>query len=192
MVLLGAPLCLFTLFTTAVAQILTASLPGSKLDGLTVEASGQAFYIGGNGPATYCPTQVEPYCPNVTGTFFAGLGALYVEVPGGQQVYIRENGAMAFTQAHSAYVPPGSYYGGFVSVTIVSACAAPITVLTWKAPDESTEGAFACPVPPPSVVLEYQIFVKTPAFNRTDCVRLFGLLPHALPAGSSFGAWQYT
>lgn len=78
MVLLGAPLCLFTLFTTAVAQILTASLPGSKLDGLTVEASGQAFYIGGNGPATYCPTQVEPYCPNVTGTFFAGLGALYV------------------------------------------------------------------------------------------------------------------
>lgn len=78
MVLPRASLYLFALFTTTLAQILTASLPGSKLDGLNVEASGQAFYIGGSGPATYCPTQVEPYCPNVTGTFFAGLGALYV------------------------------------------------------------------------------------------------------------------
>ena len=36
-----------------------------------------------------------------------------VEVPGGQQVYIGPDGALSFTQAHSASYPPGSQFGGF-------------------------------------------------------------------------------
>jgi hypothetical protein len=42
----------------------TASLPGSTLDGLLVNAAGQAFWLGGS-PASYCPT-VVPQCPNAT------------------------------------------------------------------------------------------------------------------------------
>lgn len=34
-------------------------------------------------------------------------------VPGGQQVYIGPHGALRFTQAHSAFIPPGSSLGPF-------------------------------------------------------------------------------
>lgn len=34
-------------------------------------------------------------------------------VPGGQQVYIDPNGALSFTQAHSANIPQGSSLGPF-------------------------------------------------------------------------------
>jgi hypothetical protein len=44
----------------------TASLPGSTLDGLPVNAAGQAFWLGGS-PASYCPPEV-PQCPNTTET----------------------------------------------------------------------------------------------------------------------------
>lgn len=36
-----------------------------------------------------------------------------VVVPGGQQVYVNPDGALAFTMAHSAYIPPGSLTSGF-------------------------------------------------------------------------------
>ena len=71
-----------TLLGQASAQIfeVTASLPGSPFDRQPINAAGQSFWIGGN-PATYCPTQVNPYCPNVTGTILAaGFTALYVRL----------------------------------------------------------------------------------------------------------------
>jgi len=129
---------------------LTASLPGNPLHGLAVNADGESFALGGS-PSYYCPSSVEPNCPNTTETVFTpGLGALdvshtcesrdfghnaddslQVEVPGGQQVYISSDGELGFTQAHSAYVPPGAYYGGWINVTIVSDCSPTYTVLTW-------------------------------------------------------------
>jgi hypothetical protein len=57
---------------------LTASLSGSTLDGQVVNAAGEAFYLGLSAPATYCPTQVEPNCPNVTGTVIDGMTAMWV------------------------------------------------------------------------------------------------------------------
>ncbi|PBP18071.1 IgE-binding protein, partial [Diplocarpon rosae] len=110
-----------------------------------------------------------------------------VNVPGGQQIYVRANGALAFVQAHSMNVPEGSYRGGFLSVTIGSDCAEDLSVFTWKAPDGSTEGILACPDFP-----VYQIYARTPAFNQTDCVELEGLQPTYKPSGSPFGAWEYT
>ena len=68
------------LLTTALGQVftLTTSLSGSPLDGQVINAASQAFYLGLPGPATYCPTVVNPNCPNVTGTVFAGMSALWV------------------------------------------------------------------------------------------------------------------
>jgi hypothetical protein len=60
---------------------LTASLSGSTLDGQVINAAGEAFYLGLSAPATYCPTQVEPNCPNVTGTVIDGMTAMWVCIP---------------------------------------------------------------------------------------------------------------
>tara|TARA_R110002003_G_scaffold63_7_gene5852 strand:+ start:13686 stop:14000 length:315 start_codon:yes stop_codon:yes gene_type:complete len=39
--------------------------------------------------------------------------SLGVIVPGGQQVYVAPDGALSYTQAHSAYIPTGSIVDGF-------------------------------------------------------------------------------
>jgi hypothetical protein len=39
--------------------------------------------------------------------------SLGVIVPGGQQVYVAPDGALSYTQAHSAYIPPGSVVDQF-------------------------------------------------------------------------------
>ncbi|KAE8445070.1 hypothetical protein EG329_013785 [Mollisiaceae sp. DMI_Dod_QoI] len=171
---------------TADLFTLTASLPGNPFDGQPVNAAGEAFSLGGS-PATYCPTSVGSACPNATGTVFAGMTALWVEVPGGQQIYVQTNGALGFTQAHSASIPPGAYIGGFVNITVVSDCQAPWDVITWNSPDGSTGGILACPeVPPGTNTTVYQVYAKTPAFNQTDCTTLTGLLPSYLPSGAPY------
>ncbi len=67
-------LSFFTLFSlllaflgTASADIFmaNASLPGNALNGLPVNAAGEAFFLGGS-PATYCSTVVGAACPNAT------------------------------------------------------------------------------------------------------------------------------
>lgn len=76
---LQSALSLFLILNTATAEIFTlnASLPGSPLDGLPVNAGGQALELGGS-PSSYCPTTVGSACPNVTATVFAGMTALWV------------------------------------------------------------------------------------------------------------------
>jgi len=179
---------------TAAASLITiaASLPGSPLDGQVINAEGQAFYLGLSGPATYCPSQVD-VCPPVTGTVTDGaLTSLYVEVPGGQQIYVAPGGALSFTQAHSASEGSNPYIGGWVQVTYTSSCSPTLTVLTWVAPDKSTEGVWACPNTTPYINGTYQIYANTPAFNLTGCTALTGILPTYLPANPPYGAWQYT
>lgn len=70
--------------------------------------------------------------------FCSAYPPLQVEVPGGQQIYVNVNGALGFTQAHSASIPTGAYIGGFFNLTIVSDCSTPRTVISWKSPDGST------------------------------------------------------
>ncbi len=66
------PIIALSLLATTSADTFTvkAFLPGNTFDGKAINAAGEAFYIGGS-PATYCPTEVIPNCPNVTGTVFA-------------------------------------------------------------------------------------------------------------------------
>ncbi|TVY81938.1 putative secreted protein [Lachnellula suecica] len=168
---------------------LTASLPGNKtFDGQVVNAAGEAFYLGLEAPATYCPVQAEP-CPNVTGTIVSGMTALWVEVPGGQEIYVAPAGNLGFTQAHSAYVPPGSYIGGFTNITTLSDCGPAISVFNWEAANFTTGGIWACPTAT-NATATYQIFAKTVAFNHTNCVELAGLQPH-YQSTNAFGAWEY-
>lgn len=177
---------------SAVANVITiaASLPGSPLDGQVINAASETFWLGLSGPATYCPSQVD-VCPPVTGTVASGdLTSLFVEVPGGQQIYVAPGGALSYTQAHSANAGSNPYFGGWVQVTYTSSCSPTLTVLTWVAPDKSTEGVWACPNT--SINGTYQIYANTPAFNLTGCTALLGIAPTYLPANAGPGAWQYT
>jgi hypothetical protein len=51
-------------------------------------------------------------------------------VPGGQQGYINPSGLVTYTQAHSAYVPPGSFYGGWTQHTIETRTGT-LRILDW-------------------------------------------------------------
>ncbi|KAK3313727.1 carbohydrate binding-domain-containing protein [Apodospora peruviana] len=100
-----------TPFTLTVSN---PSLPA--IDGKPVTAGGQHWSIGGV-TSSYCPVaQVGSACPpgNIT-AIVAGAGgaAMDVMVPGGQGVYLRPDWNVGYTQAHSAYIPPGSLTTGF-------------------------------------------------------------------------------
>ncbi|KAH0349346.1 hypothetical protein KCU81_g2962, partial [Aureobasidium melanogenum] len=93
---------------------LDISFSNSPLSG-PIQASGGSFWIGKNA-STSCPSNVNP-CPAGNSTSFtsSGNGLLYLntEVPGGQQVYIRPDGLLTYTQPHSASAPSGSTFSGF-------------------------------------------------------------------------------
>ncbi|KAI0808872.1 hypothetical protein GGR55DRAFT_189171 [Xylaria sp. FL0064] len=91
--------------------------------GPPINASGGKFYVN-RATSTYCPAGVSGLdCSQYEGkdtTFVLGTEAttmsLDVSVPGGQQVYIAPDGSLSYTQAHSAYIPPGSIVTGFSRV----------------------------------------------------------------------------
>ncbi|XHF98387.1 hypothetical protein AWENTII_001940 [Aspergillus wentii] len=86
-----------------------SSRSASPIHLLPMTASAQSFWLGGE-TASYCPLKTG--CPPGKETVFAPGGTgLNVEVPGGQQVYINPDGALSFTQAHSAYIPPRFHSG---------------------------------------------------------------------------------
>jgi hypothetical protein len=71
---------LFLLNICASSQVLTlrASLPGTLIDGLPINAGGELFYLGGS-PSTYCPPEIQQFCPNSTETIFTpGFESLFV------------------------------------------------------------------------------------------------------------------
>ncbi|KAK3374824.1 carbohydrate-binding module family 52 protein [Podospora didyma] len=96
---------------------LTVSNPTLTINGQLVSASGQHWGLGGP-TSSYCPSQVGSSCPqgNIT-AIYAGNGgaAMDVIVPGGQLVYLRPDWNVGYTQAHSAYIPPGSLTTGFAA-----------------------------------------------------------------------------
>lgn len=101
-----------------------------------------------------------------------------------QQTYVESNGAFGFTQAHSAYVPPGADIAG------VAAYDRGYLVTTkgsgWTACQ--TAGSTSGPAPAPPL---YKIFARLPglAFNAS-CVNLN--IVTVGKAGNVYGAWQYT
>jgi hypothetical protein len=93
---------------------LDISYSNSPLSG-PIQASNGSFWIHKKA-STSCPSNVSP-CPPGNSTSFtsSGSGLLYLntEVPGGQQVHIRADGLLTYTQPHSAYAPKDSTFSGF-------------------------------------------------------------------------------
>ncbi|EHK97207.1 hypothetical protein GLAREA_01249 [Glarea lozoyensis ATCC 20868] len=176
--------------TTATLFTLLASQPGNPLNGKPINAAGGSFYIGLPLPSTYCPPENKPNCPTGFATVFANTpDTLWVEVPGGQSTYILPTGEIRYAAAHSTFVPPGAYQGGWLNVTVFDLEPQPIKLagwFPWPAPGQG--GITACPTPSEGV---YLINAKTPGFTRTDCVDLLGLKP-AMQVEGEFGAWSYT
>lgn len=95
-----------------------SSRSGSPIHFQNMNARGGSFYLGGEGPSSYCPSESigAENCPPGNTTTFAGGNdtlSLGVVVPGGQQVYVGPDGSLSYTTAHSAYIPPGSTVTGF-------------------------------------------------------------------------------
>ncbi|KAK0633937.1 carbohydrate binding-domain-containing protein [Immersiella caudata] len=98
---------------------LSASNPSDAyLHGLPVSATGLTIWIGGS-TTSYCPVaQVGDACPTGNTTSFVsyeGYMSMNVMVPGGQAAYLNPNSRIAYTQAHSAYIPEGSQRTGFAA-----------------------------------------------------------------------------
>lgn len=109
--------------TTPTEVTLVALSDNSALQDQTINASSGGFYIG-LPTAAYCP-KPAPDCAAFSNTTIVtaantttiGTASLVVEVPGGQDVYVAEDGALSYTTAHEAGVfPPGSYPMGFAIV----------------------------------------------------------------------------
>jgi hypothetical protein len=75
-------LALLMSLNLAAAQFtLTASLPGTSFDGEVINAAGQAFYLGLDGPASFCPLSNQTLCPAGNETVFVGMIGLFVHLP---------------------------------------------------------------------------------------------------------------
>lgn len=169
-------------------SVANPSLPA--MDGQPVSAGGGRWLLGGP-TSSYCPTeQVGAACPagNTTAMVAheSGHVGMNVMVPGGQQAYLGPDAGVAYTQAHSAYVPPGSEQAGFVAYRGGG--------FVRLAPDAA--GWVACPPKrrPAGAPLQYSLFAQNTtsaeAFAAQGCV-VVNLRVEALPEGS-VGAWQYT
>ncbi|GAB7340092.1 hypothetical protein MBLNU457_6582t1 [Dothideomycetes sp. NU457] len=156
---------------------LLANNVNAPFNGQYLSASGGHIYLG-RPQSTYCPPEVAAVadCPSSPQTVFLP-GALGAIVPGGQATFIQTDGALAFTQPHSAAQPnalsdevtvyggtPGGYFGpGGVS---------------WV----------ACPVSNSTGV--YQVFADLPSLNFAATCTGFDAVVEELPVVTE-GAWEY-
>lgn len=100
-------------------------------------------------------------------------------MPGGQQTYVAPSGALAFTQAHSASIPPGSSVGGLTYET-----GQPWSHLTYK-----DIGLMACPTDDNRwQVYAAQQNATVPSGKVSDCL---GFSAIALTYKGDVPAWQY-
>lgn len=198
-----------------------AARSGSPVHLQPVNANGQAFWID-KPTATYCPPQVSS-CPpgDVTVVdFFDGslsmvcrysirlhllvlsikdpselliFSAQDVSVPGGQLAYVTPTGVFAFTQAHSASIPPGSVQDGFtLSRAPVNGQLASLGFSKLGA-----TGFLACPAGHDSTA-PFQVFADVSALKDSDvpggsvsaCIGFDALAVEYKGSGSA--AWQYT
>lgn len=105
---------------------------------------------------------------------------LAASVPGGQQVYVRPDGSLAYTQAHSASMPEDSITSPFVYTPATESGS--IGSLTFKG-----DGFYACPVGTQDGV--YQIYsTQVNATGRSDTCIGFSA---ATAEYSGANVWQY-
>lgn len=105
-------------------------------------------------------------------------------VPGGQAMYVEPSGAVGFTQAHSAQIPPGSAIGGFGYTP--GDDHGKYTFSGFGA-----DGFMACPHPDKDF---YQVFANmknatVPSGNVDECL---GFVAMAYTYDGPTAAWQYT
>jgi len=103
---------------------------------------------------------------------------LDVEVPGGQLVYVQPNGALGFTQAHSASIPTGS-------VTMTFTLVQGTSFGTFGFSGLGANGFVACPT---NGTFPYQIYANVAGGNFNDCLG-FDALTSNYTQGAA--AWQY-
>jgi hypothetical protein len=105
-----------------------------------------------------------------------------VEVPGGQQVYVGPDGALSFTMAHSADIPPGSLDTGFKNQQGTAGGPGDFS--------PPGQGFLACPTGQG----QWQVFsdvpgLKPPTGSINDCLGFDALTePYTGPTP----AWQFT
>jgi hypothetical protein len=165
---------------------LTAANPTLPIDGQSVTACGQHWSVGGQ-TCSYCPSQqVGAACPagNITAVIASeGRAAMDTMVPGGQVVYLDPYWNVGYSQAHSAYIPPGSTLtglaaykgGGFVNL------------------NGNGYGWVACPPAASGGGGSSWNLVAKNASNAGTLGNCYGvnLKVNELPQGQ-FGAWEYT
>ena len=174
---------------------LLAARSASPIHFQAINASIGAFYIFKPTNA-FCPVPA-PDCAgfdNQTAVSIypeTGTAYMYANVPGGQNVYVKEDGTLSFTEPHQEDVfPNGSYTSGFTYTS---------------EPDHGTAflgftngGAttfLACPDKPTPAESYYQVFVDVvgfkdecvPSGNKSDCLTM-GVLAGNV---TDFGAFQY-
>ncbi|KAH3014434.1 hypothetical protein KXW60_008300 [Aspergillus fumigatus] len=162
----------------------------SPIHFLGMTASRNSFWLGGE-TATYCPDVVKQQgaCPEGTQTVLY-TNALDVMVPGGQQIYVDPSGAVKFTTAHSASMPPGSTVEGFSYTS-----GDPLG--HWNFSGQGATGFMACPTQGDAPV-PYQVFAAissatVPTGNVADCLGFDAAAIAWTPSqGQTAAAWQYT
>lgn len=164
---------------------LTVDNTNIPIHGKPVTAAGQHWLLNGQ-TSSYCPSQVGSACPPGDTTVIGangGSAGMSVMVPGGQQVYLDPYWNVGYTQAHSAYIPPGSVTtglaayqgGGFINLNGNG--------WGWAACPPRASGGGG---PGWNLVAKN----ATNADGLGECVGV-NLKVNSLPSGT-VGAWQYT
>ena len=95
-------------------------------------------------------------------------------------VYVETSGALGFTQAHSAFIPPGAVTGPFITTPGVAFGTLSFTGL-------GATGFVACPSANGGA--PWQIFADVMGGNFTNCLGFDALLS---PFTGGAAAWEYT
>ncbi|UKZ83055.1 hypothetical protein TrVFT333_010856 [Trichoderma virens FT-333] len=161
------------------------------LNGKIINARDKSFIVGALTPSTRCGLSDPAQCPAGDTTLInSDMSFLASEAPGGQFIYVAPDGSISYPSAHSTLRPPGAQVGGFYSYPAPFDNGKSVNVLNWRSNDGTT-GLWACPVSP-GAPAAYQAVLKaaTARFNGLGCLAVDGI--RIQPAGSSFGAWEYT
>ncbi|KAL2155781.1 hypothetical protein VTH82DRAFT_523 [Thermothelomyces myriococcoides] len=165
---------------------LTADNPDvPAIHGKPVTAASQHWVVNGE-TKSYCPDQVGENCPPGNETVIVSRGgtvSMSVMVPGGQQAYLDQYWNMGYTQAHSAYIPPGSITTGFGAYEGGGFVNLNGNGWGWAACPPRASGGGG-----PAWNLAARN--DSNADRYKDCTPI-NLRIHSLPRGT-YGAWQYT
>jgi len=209
---------LLTLAASASARTYSLKViaPGRQTDGKTLHASGGGFFTGLKQPSTYCPSNIKEMggCPPEKGTLVvgemqamavrswasatltwlypSGLTPAQVQVPGGQRIYIAQDGAVSYTSAHSGSMGGDAIANGWYNKRTYFTSGTHVTVVGWKEPGskKGEGGLLMCPVKIPGSPAKYKLYANRRGFNQKDCKAIRGI--KLVENAASTGTWQYS